>query len=66
MTTNKRIEYRKDGSIKHVIEEVNGRPYKDYTFYKNGKIKREYNYRMDVLINHNNDQYNTHYVNTYL
>tara|TARA_R110000744_G_C18932227_1_gene513283 strand:- start:129 stop:338 length:210 start_codon:yes stop_codon:yes gene_type:complete len=52
------IKYRKDGSIKSVYEDIDGKPYKDYTYYKNGKIKKEFNYRMNVITNFNNDKYN--------
>lgn len=47
----KQINYRKDGTIKSIYLDVNDKPYKDYYFYKNGNIKKEYIYSTRLTIN---------------
>ena len=55
LTQQLTINYRNDGSIKSVNEDIDGEPYKDFTFYKNGKAKAEFNYRMNVILKFKNN-----------
>lgn len=61
---SKQINYRKDGTIKSIHEDVNGQPYKDYKFYRDGKLKSEFNYRMNLKTNFNKG--NTISVNAFI
>lgn len=49
---SREVNFRKDGTVKSIYDDVNGQPYKDYKFYRTGELKSEFSYRTNVKYNY--------------